>query len=74
MTPIGFPVSHDGLCPKCLTLLQHAFTGLAVNLTGDDKTYGGWRLTCEQCGFKTEMILPIAGSLYPVFEGEECKE
>lgn len=70
MKSLGLPISHDGLCPKCLTKLQHAFTGIAVNLTGDDKSYGGWKLTCEQCGFETEMILPIAGSLRPVFESE----
>lgn len=74
MKSIGFPVSHDGLCPKCLTQLQHAFTGMAVNLADDGRSYGGWKLTCEKCGFKTEMILPIAGSLYPVFETQECKE
>ena len=68
MTPVNIPISHDGLCPKCLEKLHHAFTGLAVNLTDDGKNYGGWKLTCEKCGFETEMILPIAGSLFPVFE------
>lgn len=71
MVSVGLPITSDGTCPKCRSVLTHAFNGLAVNLTGDDRQYGGWKLTCEKCEFKTEMILPIGGSIFPVFEVSE---
>lgn len=67
MTSIGFPVITSSTCPKCGAALSHAFTGLAINMTGDDKQYGGWRIHCEKCQFKTEAVLPIVGSIKPEY-------